>query len=68
MRDVNRLLDLSLPEGEGYTTVAGLCIARAGVVPERGARLQVGDTELEVVEATPRQVRRLRLRRAGGGA
>ena len=63
VRDVNRALDLSLPEGEGYSTVAGLCIARIGAVPERGARLLIGDVELEVVDATPRQVRRLRLRR-----
>lgn len=70
VRDVNRVLDLSLPEGEGYSTVAGLCIARIGAVPERGARLLVGDAELEVVDATPRQVRRLRVRKlaAGGGA
>jgi putative hemolysin len=63
IRDLNRVLDLSLPEGEGYSTVAGLCIARIGAVPEPGARLQVGDAELEVVDATPRLVRRLRVRR-----
>ena len=39
IREVNRALSLDLPEGEGYTTVAGLCIALAGAVPERGARL-----------------------------
>lgn len=63
VRDVNRLLELSLPEGEGYSTIAGLCIARIGAVPETGARLQIGETELEVVDATPRLVRRLRVRR-----
>ena len=64
-----RVLGLSLPEGEGYSTVAGLCIARIGAVPEQGARLQAGDAELEVVDATPRLVRRLRVRRtpADGG-
>jgi putative hemolysin len=64
IRDVNRALDLSLPEGEGFSTVAGLCIARIGAVPEPGVKLQVGDAELEVLEATPRLVRRLRIRRA----
>jgi putative hemolysin len=63
IRDLNRVLDLSLPEGEGYSTVAGLCVARIGAVPGPGARLQVGDAELEVVDATPRLVRRLRVRR-----
>jgi putative hemolysin len=62
LREVNRALGLDLPEGDGYTTVAGLCIALAGTVPERGARLRTGDgTEIEVVEATPRVVRRVRI-------
>jgi putative hemolysin len=63
IREVNRALDLDLPEGEGYTTVAGLCIALAGSVPERGARLHAPDgTEVEVLDASPRLVRIVRLR------
>ncbi len=63
IREVNRALDLDLPEGEGYTTMAGLCIAIAGAVPERGARLKAGDgTEIEVVDASPRLVRLARLK------
>ncbi len=61
LREVNRALDLSLPEGEGYSTVAGLCIALAGAVPERGARLVVGEAEIEIVDATPRLVRQVRI-------
>ncbi|ACL64182.1 protein of unknown function DUF21 [Anaeromyxobacter dehalogenans 2CP-1] len=62
IREVNRALHIDLPEGEGYTTVAGLVIAVAGAMPERGARLRLADgTEAEVVEATPRVVRRVRL-------
>jgi putative hemolysin len=62
IREVNRALDLDLPEGEGYTTLAGLCIALAGSMPERGARLRAPDgTELEVVDASPRVVRLLRV-------
>ncbi|HET9555372.1 MAG TPA: transporter associated domain-containing protein [Anaeromyxobacteraceae bacterium] len=64
VREVNRALDLELPEGEGYSTLAGLCIAAAGAVPERGARLAVAGSELEVVDATPRQVRLVRIRPA----
>jgi putative hemolysin len=63
IREVNRALALDLPEGEGYTTLAGLCIALAGTVPQRGARLAVADgTEIEVVDASPRLVRRVRVR------
>ncbi len=61
IRELNRALDLDLPEGD-YTTVAGLCIALAGSVPERGARLVTQDgTAIEVVEASPRVVRLVRL-------
>jgi putative hemolysin len=63
IRELNRALSLSLQEGEGFTTVAGLCIAIAGEVPERGARLTADDgTSLEVVDASPRVVRLVRLR------
>ncbi len=63
IRELNRALDLDLPEGEGYTTVAGLCIALAGSVPERGARLHSPDgSQIEVVDASPRVVRLVRLR------
>jgi putative hemolysin len=63
IREVNRALELDLPEGEGYSTLAGLCIALAGSVPERGTRLRAPDgTELEVVDASPRVVRLLRVR------
>ena len=62
IRELNRALDLDLPEGDGYSTVAGLCIALAGTVPERGTRLRAPDgTQVEVLEASPRVVRTLRL-------
>lgn len=62
IREVNRALDLDLPEGEGFSTVAGLCIALAGSLPERGARLGAPDgTQLEVLEASPRVVRVVRV-------
>jgi magnesium and cobalt exporter, CNNM family len=69
IREVNRALELDLPEGEGYTTIAGLCIAIAGAVPERGARLHATDgTEIEVVDASPRLVRLARLRPPSAGS
>ncbi len=68
IREVNRALALDLPDGEGYSTIAGLCIAVAGSVPERGTRLLVGDgTVLEVVDASPRVVRLVRIRPASLG-
>jgi putative hemolysin len=62
VREVNRALDLDLPEGEGFTTIAGVCLAIAGDVPERGTRLRARDgTQLEIVEASTRVVRLVRL-------
>jgi putative hemolysin len=62
IREVNRELGLDLGEGEGFTTIAGLCIAIAGGIPQKGARLSAVDgTRLEIVDATPRVVRSVRV-------
>jgi len=62
IREVNRELEIDLQEGRDYSTVAGLSIALAGGIPSPGTRLAARDgTVLEVLEATPRQVRRLRV-------
>ena len=63
IRDANRELGLELPEGDAWTTVAGLCIALAGgVIPQRGTVLETGKASLEVIEATPRAVTRVRVK------
>ncbi len=62
VRDVNRELDIDLPEGDGWSTIAGLCIEIAGRIPEKGAHLAApGGVVLEVTEATPRRVREVRI-------
>jgi len=62
VREANRALGLELPEGEDYTSVGGLCVALAGAVPERGTRLRTAEgAELEVLDASPRVVRRVRI-------
>ncbi len=63
IRDVNRALDIELPEGEGYSTMAGLCMHLAGWIPQKGARFACEDgTALEVIEASPRRVERVRVK------
>ena len=63
IREVNRQLDLHLPEGD-YTTLAGLCLALAGRIPAVGDILTVdGQVTLEIVDASPRRVRTVRIRR-----
>jgi putative hemolysin len=62
LREVNRALGLELEEGHGYSTVGGLCSARTGAIPQPGARLKLDDgTVLEVLDATPRRVRTVRI-------
>jgi putative hemolysin len=63
LRDVNRELDIDLePEGKA-TTLAALCIELAGgALPQRGARLAANNgVVLQIVTATPRAVRRVRV-------
>ena len=68
IRDVNRALGLQLPEGETWSTVAGLCVSLTGAIPQVGAVLHSGEARLEVLEANPRLVRRVKITtdRAGG--
>jgi putative hemolysin len=61
VRDLNRAHGLELPESEAWSTVAGLCLDLAGVIPAAGTRLQAGEWILEVVEADGRKVKRVRV-------
>lgn len=64
VRKLNRALDLGLPISKESTTVAGLCMALALSVPPAGARLQATDgTTIEIVDASPRRVRMVRISR-----
>jgi putative hemolysin len=62
LREVNRKLDLDLPEGN-YTTLAGLTLSLAGRIPVTGDKLVAPrQAVLEIVDATPRRVRTIRVR------
>ncbi len=62
VRKVNRDLHLDLPVGKDRTTVAGLCMSLAQAIPQAGERLTTDNgTILEVIEASPRRVRRVRI-------
>lgn len=70
IHEVSRVLGEDLTVGTMATTLAGLVAERAGRVPAAGEWTRVGThVEAEVLEATPRQVGKLRLHvRAGDGA
>jgi len=67
VRDVNRALDLELPEDPAYATVAGLVLHRLGRIPKPGESLvdEESGLKVEVVESTARHVSRVRLTRVG---
>lgn len=63
IREVNRVLHVDLPEDGAWTTIAGLCLALSGRIPSTGESLAVPNgMVLEVVDASPRRVRAVRLR------
>lgn len=65
IRDANRELPCELPEGDAWSTVGGLCVSLAGRIPETGQKLALEDgTILEIMDASPRRVRLVRIRPA----
>lgn len=63
LREIARELEMEITPPPGITTVGGLCGALAGgVIPQRGARLaEHSGLVLEVLDASPRFVRRVRV-------
>jgi putative hemolysin len=63
VREVNRELGFELPDDGEWTTIAGLCLALARRIPRVGERLETPNGYvLEVVDASPRRVRAVRVR------
>lgn len=64
VRDLNRELDLELPEDGTWVTIAGLFLAYAGRVPSPGESLELpSGVCLEAVDVTPRRIRSVRIRK-----
>jgi len=65
VREVNRALEVELPEHPSYATMAGLVLHRLGRIPRAGEMFEEAEAELtvDVVESTPRRVAKVKLRR-----
>lgn len=59
--DINRELDLQLPEDQDYQTIGGLMINHLGVIPLKGASIAFEGIELSVVESDQRRIRKIRI-------
>ncbi|MDE0468254.1 MAG: hemolysin family protein [Candidatus Poribacteria bacterium] len=56
---------LAIPEGD-YETVAGYILDRTGTIPETGTELDLDDAIITVIDADPRAIRKVRIRRRLG--
>ncbi len=61
LRDLARAMGHELPEPVAATTLGGLVLERAQRIPEVGAVVSLGDLDAEVVEASRRRVKAVRL-------
>jgi CBS domain containing-hemolysin-like protein len=61
VRDLNRRLKLSLPESEGYTTIAGFLMTEAGHVLRPGDEVNYNGIQFEVDRVEQRRVITVRL-------
>jgi Mg2+/Co2+ transporter CorB len=67
IRDLNRELDWRLSDEEA-TTVAGLVLHEARLIPEEGQSFAIGDLKVDVLRRSGNQLRTLRITpRAGAG-
>jgi len=60
VEDVEDALNYKLPEGD-YDTVAGLIVSLCGRIPRRGESLELAGLSIDILEAEPRRVLRLRI-------
>ncbi|MGH9972038.1 MAG: hemolysin family protein [Pyrinomonadaceae bacterium] len=63
VRDANQYLRLDLPEGAGYTTIAGFLMERAGRVLQPGDSVEYGGGVFEIERVDKRRLSRIRLTR-----
>ncbi len=61
VQEINRQLGTELPVSPDYSTLSGLLMHESGQILRAGDDLLVDGVRIEVVEATPRQVKLVRL-------
>jgi putative hemolysin len=67
LREVSRKLGVELPDDGSWTTLAGLVLHLAGGMPRAGDKFSLPNgVTLEVVDATPRRVKSIRVTNVSG--
>ncbi|MBT9169352.1 MAG: Magnesium and cobalt efflux protein CorC [Syntrophomonadaceae bacterium] len=59
---VNSELKINIPESE-FSTIGGWSLDLFGEIPPVGSRIKWGDWDVEVIEATSRRIKKIRLKR-----
>jgi CBS domain containing-hemolysin-like protein len=61
IEQINRLLNLDLPEDGGYDTLGGFISTTLGRVPDAGASFERNSVRFTIVDAEPQRVNRVRI-------
>jgi CBS domain containing-hemolysin-like protein len=64
--EVNEALDLRLPEGEDYETVAGFILYLLRYIPREGEQVRYGNLRMTVTNMKGPKIERVQIRREGG--
>lgn len=63
VEELNEDLNITLPDDDAYDTVGGFVLSKLGRIPAPNESLVEGDIRIEVLDADPRSVNRLRISR-----
>lgn len=61
IHEINEELETSLPEEEDYDTIGGYVFATLGKIPATGEEFKSGQVRIQIIDAEPRRIKRLRI-------
>lgn len=61
--ELNRVLELDLPEAPEYNSVGGLILHHLGRLAQQGDEVEIGEVKLHVLDADEKRIKRVRLTR-----
>ncbi|MBZ0136608.1 MAG: hemolysin family protein [Planctomycetes bacterium] len=61
--ELNRVLELDLPEGGEFNSIGGLILNQLGRLAAEGDEVEVGEVKLQVIAADEKRIKRVRIRR-----